>query len=147
MVHALETVRQTLIPGGVLVDIHPTSHKAVIKVEIGEQTFPVGYIEESDDYIEYAQADAALRQAVANGWFSLEKQGTFLFTIYASSAAELLNHLESTWSDAIFALEDQKRAAELLEIAPAITQPRRLALSEQIGIFRLRTSSVPDQYI
>ena len=137
--HALEIVHNSLIEGGVLVDIHPTSQKAVIKVEIGEQTFLVGYIEESDDYIEYIQADAALRQAVANGWFSLERKETFLFKTYASSVDELLGHLEATWSDAIFAPEDQKRAAELLEMATIPSQPRRLTLSEQIGIFKLRT--------
>ena len=139
MVHALEIVHNSLVEGGILVDIHPTSQQALIKVEIGEQTFLVGYIEENDDYIEYVQADGALRQAVANGWFSIERKGTFLFKTYASSVAELVTHLEATWSDAIFALKDQQRATELLEMAPALAQPRRLALSEQIGIFRLRT--------
>jgi len=147
MVHALKIVRQSLVEGGALVDIHPTSQAPVVKVEIGEQTFLVGYIEESDDFVEYVQADAALRQAVASGWFNLERRGTFLFKTYASSVAELQAHLEATWSDAIFALNVQQRAAELLDMAVVHSQERRLALNEQIRILRLRTSSAPSQYI
>jgi hypothetical protein len=147
MVHALETVHNSLIEGGILVDIHPTGQAPLIKVEIGEQTFLVGYIEESDNFVEYAQADSALRQAVANGWFNQEKRGTFLFKTYAVTVAELKAHLEATWSDAIFALNVQQRAAELLEIAAAQSRPSRLTLNEQIGILRLRTLSVRDKYI
>jgi len=147
MVHALEIVRQSLIEGGALVDIHPTGQPPLVKVEIGKQTFLVGYIEESDDFVEYAQADAALRQAVASGWFNLEKRGAFLFKTYATSVDELKAHLEATWSDAIFALNDQQRAKELLEMAVAHPYERRLALNEQIRILRLRTSGAPDQYI
>ena len=59
MVHALETIQRLLKPNGILLDIHPTNEPAAIAVRLREQIIPAGWIDESDDYVEYEWADEA----------------------------------------------------------------------------------------
>lgn len=132
MVHALEVVNDLLVPGGQLIDIHPSGQAPPIELLDGNALIPLGYVHETDDFIEYAQADAALAQAVANGWFNLERQKSFTFATYARSVTELWDFLSQTWSDAILPDQSAAQAIEAHVASPiqkvVITENIRLSL-------------------
>jgi hypothetical protein len=101
MVHALEQIHALLEPGGVLIDIHPTGEPvAFLLPHNGREEF-IGYMQESDDYIEYRQADEAITAVVENGFFELWKSEEFEFRTYADAFEELKSFLDENWSDAI----------------------------------------------
>jgi hypothetical protein len=113
MVHALEIVHRWLKPDGRLIDIHPTGEPPLIEVYQDGKTTPAGQLQETDDFIEYAQADDALQQVVEMGLFKLERRDTFLFATHADSVSELVNYLREEWSDG-FLLPETIQRAELL---------------------------------
>ena len=109
MVHALEQIHDLLKPfdqahdelGGYLIDIHPNGElNEFILPLVGQEHF-IGYMQETDDYIEYRQADEAIETAVSMGLFQIVKTGKFEFRTYADSLDELKAFLEETWSDAV----------------------------------------------
>jgi len=59
MVHALEKIRRLLKPSGRLIDIHPMDRPPPVAVRLGLHTHRLGCLRETDDSIEYRQADAA----------------------------------------------------------------------------------------
>lgn len=101
MVHALEMASCLLKPGGYLIEIHPSSDPPPIVVRQMEDERLVGWIQETDDFIEYHQANQALQEALRQGWFALDEQGEFTFTTHASSLPELLEFLAAEWKDAV----------------------------------------------
>ena len=89
MVHALERIHQLLEPDGRLIDIHPSGEPPPIEVRVGQRATVVGWMKETDDFIEYAQAAAALSQVIERGWFDFERKGTFEFATHADSVSAL----------------------------------------------------------
>lgn len=136
MVDALEKAHTLLRPGGQVVDIHPDGEPPPIVVRLGEETHLAGWLREEDDYVEYAQADAALATVVARGLFGWEAQSDFLFTTHAASIAELRAYLTQTWEDAIIDEGVAARATELLRSAPLTD--KEVVLRQRIKIGRLR---------
>ena len=135
MVHALERIRQLLEPDGGLVDIHPSGEPPPIEVRIGPQATVVGWMKETDDFSEYAQAATALSQAIERGWFDVERKGTFEFSTHADSVADLREHLAKEWKDAIL---DEAVAARAEQLLSAVERDKGLIVREQIRIARLR---------
>ena len=113
MVHALEQIHTLLKPGGQLIDIHPNGElvEFILPLDEGEQF--IGYMQETDDYIEYRQADEAIQTAVSRGLFRVEKTGEFEFRTYADSFEELKAFLDENWSDAVIGEEVIAKAEEL----------------------------------
>jgi hypothetical protein len=123
MVHALETVLTLIKPGGVLLDIHPGQDKAWVEVRVNDKDYFLDVVQETDDYIEYQQANEALVQASERGWFEVEEAGKFLFIIHAGTMKEMREFLTENWKDAILnesidgkAREYYSKAAESYEI-------------------------------
>ncbi len=108
MVHALEQIHAWLTPGGALVDIHPNGELVEFRHLQEGKDLLIGYMQESDDYIEYRQADEAIREAVTNGWFGIVQTGEFEFRTWADSFDGLKAFLDENWSDAVI---DDKVAA------------------------------------
>lgn len=110
MVHALELVHGLLVSGGALVDIHPTGDPppAYAVQQAGQTTF-VAWLHETDELVEYAQAEKALSDVVERGLFRLEAQDRFNFVIEASDYAELRQFLVDNWSDILFVPDDEER--------------------------------------
>lgn len=136
MVHALEKIYELLQPDGALIDIHPTGEPPPIEVRIGDQVTCVGWLKESDDFIEYGQADAALAQVVERGLFNVERESTFLYATYAGSVSELREYLAREWKDAIL---DEASAARAEELLSTSEPDHELALRERIRIARLQS--------
>ena len=135
MVHALEKVHRLIKPDGKLIDIHPTPEPASIEVRLGERIIPAGWLQETDDYVEYELADTALTNVVNTGLFTLERQGAFTFVSYADTLAELREYLADEWQDAIIDDLTAMRAEELLG---TFERDKELILRESIRIARYR---------
>ncbi|NQU31335.1 MAG: hypothetical protein HQ525_11780 [Anaerolineae bacterium] len=101
MVHALREIRNLLNPSGALVDIRPDGELNEFIRPLGDDEHLIGYLHETDDYIEYRQAETAVREVLAAGLFHIEKSGEFTFNIHADSFDELKVFLDETWSDSL----------------------------------------------
>ena len=135
MVHALETIQHLLKPGGILLDIHPTNEPAAVAVRLLEQIIPAGWIDESDDYVEYEWADEALQHMVDNRPFMLERMGTFEFMWHADSMNDLRAYLAEEWKDAIIDDVTAMRIEELLKLP---VHDKEILVSEAMRIARYR---------
>lgn len=136
MVHALQTISGMLTAGGYLVDIHPFSDPPPIAwMDAAGETL-LGWLEETDNFVEYFQADLTLLQVIQADLYILEEQGSFEFYTHASSLEALQNHLETTgWEDAVIPKGVWKRAQELREVVPGEAE---VVLQETVHIARLR---------
>ena len=139
MVHALEKIRRLLTPSGRLIDIHPSGERPSIEVRRDRQVTTaavvVGWLQETDDFIEYAQAGAALAQAVERGWFAAGRRGAFEFATCASSVSELRAYLAQEWQDAVIQDDVAARAEEQLA---RLGGEAELIVRERVLIARLR---------
>lgn len=138
MVHALEKISQLLKPDGILLDIHPTNEMAAIAVRLREQLIPAGWLNESDDYVEYEWADEALQHVVNRGQFVLERTGTFEFVWHADSLSDLRAYLAEEWKDAII---DEMTAGRIEELLKLPVHDKEILVSEAIRIARYRRTS------
>ena len=137
MVHALEKIQQLVKPGGILLDIHPTNEPAAMAVRLREQIIPAGWVDESDDYVEYEWADEAMQAAVDRGLFVQERRGTFEFVWHADSMSDLRAYLAEEWKDAII---DDMTAMRIEELLKLPVHDKEILVSEAIGIARYRTA-------
>ena len=134
MVHALEQIHNLLEREGYLIDIHPNGElvEFILPLEDGEQF--IGYMQETDDYIEYHQADDALEAMVTEGLFQIVKSGEFEFFTHANSFDELKTFLAENWSDSIVT-DDVIASARMLEKKHG---KRKVFLREQVKIGLLK---------
>jgi hypothetical protein len=135
MVHALEIIHQLLAPNGLLIDIHPTSEPPPILVHTDEGDYPAGWLQETDDFTEYEQADQALQQAIRQQWFVLEDSDEFLFTIHAGALDELIAYLSVEWKDAVIMPETAAKIESLFHEHPG---KKHIIITEKISIARYR---------
>lgn len=134
MVHALEQIHALLEAGGYLIDIHPRGELVkFIRLQEGQAQF-IGHMQETDDYIEYRQADEALETVVSKGLFQVEKKREFIFNTYADSFDNLRIFLDENWSDAVVP-EDVIAAARRLDEEHG---ERTVLLHEKTGIMVLK---------
>ena len=101
MVHALEQIHRMLKPGGHLIDIHPNGELIEFLYPLEGQEHLIGYMHETDDYIEYRQADEAIKTVVGRELFQVESTGEFEFRTHADSFDELKTFLDENWSDSV----------------------------------------------
>ncbi len=101
MVHALKEIRNLLKPNGALIDIRPDGELNEFIRPLGEDEHLIGTLQETDDYIEYRQAEAAVQEVLAAGLFQIKKVGEFTFNTHADSFAELKIFIDENWEDAV----------------------------------------------
>jgi hypothetical protein len=111
MVHALETIHHLLKRHGILIDLRPTGIPAEFWGHKGESSELLGYIDETDDFIEYRQAAWAMEQAMDKGLFKLESSGQYDFIDHADSFDELRAHL-AEWTDVVIPSEVIRRVSD-----------------------------------
>ena len=114
MVHALEITHSLLEPGGLLIDIHPTSQPPRVEVHLDGGVQLAGYVDDRDDFMDYIRADRALLEAEARGLFRLERQKFFPFLHHADTITEMLEYLAAEWSSAILPQETLAHAEKLM---------------------------------
>ena len=121
--HALRHAHELLVSGGILVDLHPVTEE---RVEANRQT--IGVIEEPDWVaVVLPNAEARLREAIHDGYYTLEAEIEF----------DLFQHFDSI-DELIEAKSDR------LEVQPDLVQRIRqasppLITSEHYIGWRLRT--------
>jgi hypothetical protein len=115
MVHALELIWQVLRPDGILVDIHPSGEKPLIGVRRGASLLLAGALEETDDFVEYFQAEEALIEAETRAWFKLEQRDDFRFIVYADTPGEFQMFLDENYSDAVLKPDVYEKLEALVE--------------------------------
>jgi len=138
MVHALEIVHHLLHPNGDVIDIRPSSDPPpiIVRSELGDIT--VGWLQETDDYIEYVQAGQAIEEAVGRGWFKVKQEDEFIYIIHAGNLAELRDFLAEEWHDAVIP-PDARTEIEALYQDDTIV--REIVIPERILIARYTKSS------
>ena len=135
MVHALERIHDLLKPDGILLDIHPTNEPAALAVRLREQLIPAGWINESNDYVEYEWADEAVQRVLDDKRFALERMGTFEFVWHADSMTDLRAYLVEEWQDASIDDVTAMRIEELLKLP---VHDKEILVNEAIRIARYR---------
>ena len=137
MVHALEITHDLLKTGGLLIDIHPSGEPPLIEVHVGGEVREAGQLEETNNFVEYFQADDALADVTSRRLFRLEREGLFMHILHASTITALADFLEEEWSDSILREETIQRAAELMG-KPG--KNREIVLRESVRIARFRAN-------
>jgi hypothetical protein len=137
MVHALEITHGLLKTDGLLIDIHPTGKPPLIEAHVGGEVLLAGHLEETDDFVEYFEADDALTDVTERGLFELEREGLFTFMLHTPTIMALVDYLEAEWSDSVLHEETIERAAELMG-EPG--EGREIVLRESVRIARFRSN-------
>ena len=137
MVHALERIHDLLKPDGILLDIHPTNEPAALAVRLREQLIPAGWINESNDYVEYEWADEAVQRVLDDKRFALERMGTFEFVWHADSMTDLRAYLVEEWQDASI---DDVTAMRLEDMLKSPVHDKEILIREAIRIARYRAA-------
>lgn len=135
MVHALEKIHGLLHPRGLLVDIHPSPEPPVLQVRVGAAIHEAGWLRETDDYLEYEQADRALTIVIERRLFLRERRVRFQFTTHAPSLPDLVRHLEQEWQDAYIEDTTVRSIEDLLQTRG---RDKEILLRESVQITRLR---------
>jgi len=113
MVHALETIHGLLNPSGFLIDLRPKGIPAEFWGHRGHDSIPLGFIDETDAFIEYRQAAWALEQVLDKKLFHLQAGGEYEFILHADSFEALKAHLAIEWTDAVIHPEIELKAKEM----------------------------------
>ena len=134
MVHALEQIHDLLKPNGLLINIQPNGEKVEFILPLDKRDHFIGYMEETDNYIEYHQANDAIESVISAGLFQVVVSGEFEFLTHADSFDELKTFLDENWSDAVVT-DDMIESARLLENEHG---KRNVLLREQVKISLLK---------
>jgi hypothetical protein len=114
-VHALRHVHGLLVPGGMLVDIHPVTEE-----QVESTTGPIGVIREREWVtVELPNAEAALRRAIDDGLYELETETDYDVLQHFDEAEELVEAKSDL-------LEDQQALVAAIRAAqrPLVTRMR-----------------------
>ena len=114
MVHALEIAHSLLKKDGLLIDIHPSGRPPKVEVHLDGEVFLAGHVQETDNFVEYFQADEALAKVTGIGLIELEREGQFDFLMHAPTMEDILKYIETEWSDAVLSQEVIRKTKTLL---------------------------------
>lgn len=137
MVHALEITHGLLKRDGLLIDIHPNGRPPKFEVHVDGEALLAGYVDETDDFVEYFEADEALADVVARGLFALEDTKLFPFLLHAPSFEAIAEFFEDEWSDAILPDAVIERATAMMG-EPG--KGKEIVVREIVRISRYRSS-------
>ena len=98
MGHALQEMWRVLKSEGHLIDLRPLVGDSFIEVVNKEGVHFVGLVDETRDQPDTLAANAALAQAVRDGWFAPERKENFRFATYWDSVADLHAHATERWT-------------------------------------------------
>jgi hypothetical protein len=136
MVHALKQIRGLLkVENGRLLDIHPSGEPPPIFVHQDDERHLAGWIQEESDYLSYAQAEDALREAVQRGWFRRQQRKLITFATYATNLESLREHLRENWHDAWI---EELVAMQIENRLNSLAREKEIIVEEKIWLGRLR---------
>lgn len=100
MVHALNEIRRTLKPNGILIDLRPVEDNWTVEIHAATGTQIAGRLEDmplglADD----AAAFAAMRDVESRGWYVREQEQEFAFFYYWNTPSEMKEWIDEEWED------------------------------------------------
>jgi hypothetical protein len=95
MVHALREIWRVLVPGGILLDLRPFHVPWPLEVVVKDRVTGVGTVNDSASIPDDLAANAALDEAVHQGWFVREQGISFDYAWYWDSTSELKVYYEN----------------------------------------------------
>lgn len=100
MVHALDEIRRTLKPNGVLLDLRPVEDNWQVEVVSSTGWQTAGRLSDLPAAVEDDEAAFhAMREAESNGWYVRKKEKEFDFFYYWDTPSEMKEFMESEWED------------------------------------------------
>ena len=113
MVHALDEIRRTLKPNGILIDLRPVEDNWQVEIASQQEVQPAGKL--SDVPIGKADDEAAfqaMRDVESQGWFTKEREEEFTFFYYWDMPSEMKEFMDTEWEDFEKMEDDVYRAAQ-----------------------------------
>ena len=109
--HALEEIRRTLVPEGILIDLRPLAAQWPVEIVttsgmrvMGRMTdLPTGLADDE-------ASNQAVEEAACRGWFIQENEQIFPAYLYWDTPDEMATYMAERWSDFV-KLEDPILAA------------------------------------
>ncbi|MBI5962892.1 MAG: hypothetical protein HY863_05410 [Chloroflexi bacterium] len=98
MVHALDEIRRTLKPNGVLIDLRPVEENWPVEIVSSMGWQAAGRL--TDLPIAVADDEAAfnaMREAESKGWYFKEKEKEFAFFYYWDTPSEMKEFMDEEW--------------------------------------------------
>lgn len=113
MVHALEQIKRTLVPGGLLIDLRPLLGRWPVEIAWGNEYRQVGRLTDlpaglADD----KAAERAMHEAARRGWFALEQGERFSLFYSWDTANDMERFVHEEWSGFAQLEEKVSRAAK-----------------------------------
>lgn len=111
MVHALEEIRRTLVPGGTLIDLRPLADRWPVEVVANGAAREIGrLVDLSAGLADDESANNAIALAKDWGWFSRQAEDVFSIYLYWDNPPELFEQVTVKWENFV-AIEDDVRKA------------------------------------
>ena len=100
MVHALDEIRRTLKPNGLLIDLRPVEANWGVEVVSSEGWQAAGRLNDLPQGIEDDEASfKAMREVESQGLYIKEKESEFDFFYYWDTPSEMKEFMETEWED------------------------------------------------
>jgi SAM-dependent methyltransferase len=112
MVHALEEIRRSLVPGGILLDLRPLANQWPVEIVTRGEKRVMGRLTDlptgpADD----EASNQAIEEAARRGWYIQEKERIFSAYLYWDDPDEMAAYMAERWSDFVQLEEATLRAA------------------------------------
>jgi hypothetical protein len=115
MVHALDEIRRTLKPNGILIDLRPVQDHWTIEVASQKEIQVAGRLTDVPDGQEDdAAAFRAMRAVESKGWFTKAREEEFAFFYYWDTPSEMKEFVDNEWDNFEKIEDDVYRAARSL---------------------------------
>ncbi len=100
MVHALDEIRRTLKPNGILIDLRPVESNWSVEVVSSVGWQAAGRLSDMPAAVEDDEAAFnAMRAAESNGWYSKKEEKEFAFFYYWDTPSEMKEFMEEEWEE------------------------------------------------
>lgn len=100
MVHALDEVRRTLKPNGMLIDLRPVEANWSVEIVSSAGWQAAGRLSDLPVAVKDDEAAfKAMREAESNGWYIKKQEQEFSFFYYWDTPSEMKEFMDEEWTD------------------------------------------------
>jgi hypothetical protein len=113
MVHALEEIKRTLVPFGLLIDLRPLLERWPVEIAWGNDYREVGRLTDLPEALSDDEAaNHAIDEAARRNWFTLEGGERFSLFYSWDTANDMEKFLHEEWDGFVQMDEEVSRAAK-----------------------------------